>query len=306
VQARLLSRALPARLGQTTGPDSGAAGAKFAGTYGLEAALVSSVVDLGPGDFVSDALDHGVVEFLHGAGLSEVLRQGKTASSRMSGRGIRNAARGEVQCATAARLSGAPGTGERIWAALGAAALLKAQAKLARAGAKAAAKVESESSNVAQDERSTCQAGVAVVFALPGEGSAPLWKKALRFAAQQELPVVFVVLPAARARGRASTARAGFRLSALAQRCGVPTITVDADDAVAIYRVVQESIGHARIGGGAALLECIPFALQNTPGKGKATEDAIAGLERYMEQRGVASRAWMEREAQAFAKRLKR
>lgn len=38
----------------------------------------------------------------------------------------------------------------------------------------------------------------------------------------------------------------------------------------------------------------------------RITEDAIAGLERTIVQRGVAARAWMEPEAKAFAKRIAR
>ena len=38
----------------------------------------------------------------------------------------------------------------------------------------------------------------------------------------------------------------------------------------------------------------------------RITEDAIAGLERTIVQRGVAARAWMEREAKAFAKWIAR
>jgi TPP-dependent pyruvate/acetoin dehydrogenase alpha subunit len=75
---------------------------------------------------------------------------------------------------------------------------------------------------------------------------------------------------------------------------------------VAIYRVAQESIGHARIGGGVALIECVPFVLVGSAGKVKMTEDAIAGLERTMLQRGVASRAWLDRAAKSFAKRIAR
>ena len=80
-------------------------------------------------------------------------------------------------------------------------------------------------------------------------------------------------------------------------------IAVDADDAVALYRVAQESIGHARIGGGPALMECVPFVLQTTESKRRPATDAITALERYLLQRGVASRAWIEREAKSFAKR---
>jgi len=75
---------------------------------------------------------------------------------------------------------------------------------------------------------------------------------------------------------------------------------------VAIYRVAQESIGHARIGGGTALMECVPFVPVGATGKVRVTQDAIAGLEQYMVQRGIASRAWMEREAKSFARRVAR
>jgi TPP-dependent pyruvate/acetoin dehydrogenase alpha subunit len=235
---------------------------------------------------VSDALAGGVVDFLRGTALSEVLRRGKAARPGKSGTG----ASGEVaECGMAGRLPGPADTAERIWMALGAAAALKATAQ-----AKGEATAEG-----AADANTGRQSGVVVIYALPGELTAAQWKKALRFAAEQELPVVFVALAAARG------VKAGG-VSALAQGCGVPAIAVDADDAVAIYRVAQESIGHARMGGGAALMECVPFALEGAAGKVRVTEDAIAGLERYMVMRGVASRTWMEREAKNFAKRVKR
>jgi TPP-dependent pyruvate/acetoin dehydrogenase alpha subunit len=287
VQARTLARALPAaRRGQT---------------HGLEAALVSAAVDLGPGDLVSDALAGGVVDFLRGATLGEVLRAGKADASRRSRRSGTGVRGGSMECGAAGRLPGTADAAERIWTALGAAAALKAATSQARGEAQAKEKAEVEAD--ATDAAAARQAGVVVVYALPGEASAGLWKKALRFAAEQELPVVFVVLPAARARG--GKAKVGG-VSALALGCGVPAIAVDADDAVAVYRVAQESIGHARIGGGVALIECVPFVLVGSAGKVKMTEDAIAGLERTMLQRGVASRAWMDRAAKSFAKRIAR
>jgi TPP-dependent pyruvate/acetoin dehydrogenase alpha subunit len=288
-QVRTLALALPsARRGQRPA----------AGTLGLEAALVSATVDLGAGDMVSDALAGGVVDFLRGTSLKEVLRAGKAGASasrrsRKSGTGVRGLV---AECGTAVRLPGIADAAERIWAALGAAAALKAAAQ-ARVEAKAKAEVKAKATDMAEAR----QAGVVVVYALVDEVPAALWKRALRFAAEQGLPVVFVALPAARARG--GKARAGG-VSALARGCGVPAIAVDADDAVAIYRVAQESIGHARMGGGAALMECVPFVLEGAAGKGRQREDAIAALERTIVQRGVAARAWMEREAKAFAKRL--
>lgn len=247
---------------------------------GLEACLVSASVDLGPGDLVSDAIGGGVVEFLRGAGLGAVLRPGK-------------AKRGPVaDCGAATRLPGGMGIAERIWVALGAAAAVKAAGAQAKVEAKAAGTTAGESPKDTQV--------VVVVYVLAGEVSAAVWRKALTFAAKRELPVVFVVLPARGGKGRAGG------VIALAQRCRVPGIPVDADDAVAIYRVAQESIGHARIGGGGALIECVPFVLAGSAAKVRVTQDAIAGLEQTMVQRGVASRAWMDRAAKSFAKRIAR
>jgi len=279
MQARVLGKALPK--------------AKRGKTRGLEAALVSTAADLGPGDLVSDALAGGVVDFLRGASLKEVLRAGKagaSASRRSRKRGTA-ASGGVAECGAAGRLPGPADAAERIWMALGAAA-----AALKAATAQARRETKAEDKDEGATER---QVGVVVVYTLPGELTAAQWKKALRFAAEQELPAVFVALPAA----RGGKVKAGG-VSALAHGCGVPAIVVDAEDAVAIYRVAQESIGHARIGGGAALMECVPFVLEGAAGKVRVTEDAIAGLERYMLQRGVATRAWMERETKNFAKRL--
>jgi TPP-dependent pyruvate/acetoin dehydrogenase alpha subunit len=263
VRLRTLARALPA--GRRDG-------------LGMEACLASTSLDLGPGDLVSDTLTGGVVEFLRGASLGEALRPGKTATRR----GPR------ADCSAAARMPAGLAIAERIWTALGAAAALKAEAAQAKAAAKAAAETAE-------------QPGVVVIYVKPGEVPVALWQKALPFAAKQELPVLFVVLPAAR--GAAGTGR---RLCETSQRYGVPGIPVDTDDAVALYRVAQESIGRARIGGGAALMECVPFVLESASGNRNGTPDGIAGLENYLLQRSVVTKIWMGQEAKSFAKRVAR
>ena len=157
-------------------------------------------------------------------------------------------------------------------------------------------------SRASETDKEAKQAGVVMIYAQPRETPAAVWRKALSFAAEQHLPAIFVVLPPSRRQPHNGT---GFgALSALALRCGVPGIPVDADDAVAIYRVAQESIGHARTGGGPALMELVPFAIPGARSARNATADAIAALESYMLQRGVATRTWMQREAKAFAKRI--
>jgi TPP-dependent pyruvate/acetoin dehydrogenase alpha subunit len=260
MRARMLEKALPAgRRGRvvTGGPKGHAAG-----TVGMEACLVSPSADLRPGDLVSDALAGGVVEFLRGATLATALLAGKV--SRKDGV--------VADCGAAARLPDVSGIAERLWAAVGAAAALKATAAK--------------------------EAGVVVAYVRPGEVPAAVWRKLLEFAAEQVLPILFVVMPAAR--GRAAAAGVG----ALALRCGVPGIAVDGDDAVAIYRVAQESIGRARIGGGAAVIECVPFVVSGAKGKRGQPSDAIAAMEGYLLQRGVVKQAWMDRESRIFAQRL--
>jgi TPP-dependent pyruvate/acetoin dehydrogenase alpha subunit len=273
LQARMLEKALPAAR-------RARAAAEYAtGIAGLEACLVSATIDLGPGDLVSDALSGGVVEYLRGVGLGEVLRAGskraKQAASASSG------PRGMIaDCGRAAALPGAPGIAERLWAVMGAAAALKAAAIEAKKAAKA-------------EDAAQPQQGLVVAYVRPGEATAAVWRRAFEYAAVQVLPVVFVVMP--------GETKAGG-VSELARECGVPGIAVDGDDAVAIYRVAQESIGRARAGGGAVLLECVPFVLHG--GAGKPTPNAIAGIEQYMLQRGVVTRRWMEREAKSFQRRL--
>jgi TPP-dependent pyruvate/acetoin dehydrogenase alpha subunit len=239
-------------------------------TAGLEAGLVSPSVDLGPHDVVSDALGSGVVDFLRGATLESVLRPDKATRKR----GFK------ADCGAAGRLLRPTGIQERIWTGLGAAAALKAL----RAQEKA--------------ETPAGQSGVAVIYTRLGEVSPGLWREALKFAATHDLPVMFVVLPPVAGRAKAGA------VSAVATKHGIPGIAVDASDAVAIYRVAQEAIGRARIGGGAALMECVPFTIEGARNGRKVSQDAIAGLEEYMLSRGVTTKAWMEREAKSFAKRI--
>jgi hypothetical protein len=231
-------------------------------THGLEACLVSPAIDLGPGDLIGDVLGGTVVDFLRGLPASGKKRK-LTAS-----------------CGHASSLPGAAGSVERIWTALGAAATLQAFA------------VRAESKDAAP-----AQPGVVVLYILPDEIPSALLKKMLAFAREQNLPLIFVVLPSASASMRKKTGR----FSDLALSCGVPAIPTDAADAVAIYRVAQESIGHARIGGGPAVVECVKFI---PAAKRRHTADAIADLKQYMLPRKVVSQAWLNREAKLFAQKI--
>ena len=244
-----------------------------AGARGLEACMASTSVDLGPRDLVSDVVAGAGVEFLRGATAESVLRP---ESKRK--RGLK------AECGYAARLPAVAGIQERVWAALGAAAALKAQ----------------HAQDKAESKDATTQSGVAVVYTRIGEVSPGLGRSALAFAAAEQLPVLFVVLPQPR---NIKPTKPGA-MGSIALRQGLPWIAVDVNDAVAIYRVAQEAIGRARIGGGAALIECVPFLLDGAKAGRDASGEAIAVLEQHILDRKVATISWMQREAKSFAKRV--
>ncbi len=109
--------------------------------------------------------------------------------------------------------------------------------------------------------------GVAVAYLRDRELAAADWKRVLRVASDGDLPLVIVA--------------AGAAEVPLASRA-VPVIPVDAADAVAIYRVAQESLLRARAEGGVAVIECV-----------RTGADPVALLARQLTARGIATPAWI-------------
>ena len=98
--------------------------------------------------------------------------------------------------------------------------------------------------------------GVVIAYVKRGDLSAAEWKRVFTVA-RPDLPLIFVAIPGGVAKidlERSARAAAGSSPA-------VPVIPVDAGDAVALYRVTQESIGRARAEGGIAVVECIPFGV---------------------------------------------
>jgi TPP-dependent pyruvate/acetoin dehydrogenase alpha subunit len=253
-------------------------------TRGLEAALVSTAVDLAANDLVSDSLATPVLDLLRATSFAPPTHEAETPPLKPKARAALTA------WATPSTLPPTPTIADRIGIAIGAAVALKAAATKSK-------------SHIKTKGGTTRQPGVVVAYTQPGEVPPSLWQKALAFAAQHDLPILFVVLPPLRTK-IANTPNPPARLSAviaIALRNRVPGITVDANDPIALYRVAQESIARARIGGGPALIECAPFAVH---GSRTPPEDALPALERYLLHRGVATRAWMDREAKAIIRRI--
>jgi hypothetical protein len=137
--------------------------------------------------------------------------------------------------------------------------------------------------------RAAGQAGVAVVYAGQGELKPKEWAAVLSCAA--DAPVIFVVLP---------EPGEPLGVAELASRAGVPGIPVDASDAVAIYRVAQESIGRARADGKAALIAGVPFFDK----KGKKIVDPVEFLGQQLLAKRVATASWMAGVETRFRRRL--
>ena len=161
----------------------------------------------------------------------------------------------------AGRLDAVDDPVERLWCAVGAGLALKA-----------AVLEEGETR------------GVVVAYARAGELKAAEWKRVL--AGAKDAPVVFVLLP-----DEGDSAA----VAELAGKCGVPGIPVDAADAVAIYRVAQESIVRARADGVAALIAAVRLDEKSDPVK-------VLGEQIIAKQ--VASAAWVGGVVAKFQKRM--
>lgn len=137
---------------------------------------------------------------------------------------------------------------------------------------------------------------ISMIFTGDESAASADWEQALAFAAAQELPVLFLC------GGAPLPGRKTADLAARAKSFGVPAIVADANDAVAVYRVVYESMQRARLGRGPTLIDCRPFVLE-TPRKSSSLDaDAISILRQYLQTRSFFPERMDEEIAAAFRK----
>jgi TPP-dependent pyruvate/acetoin dehydrogenase alpha subunit len=142
------------------------------------------------------------------------------------------------------------------------------------------------------------RANVVVAYVRRGAVSGEVWRRVLELAGTLELPLIFVVLPAGRDKKRDGMTN----LSANTARWGVPGIPVDAGDAVALYRVAQESLGRTRGGDGPVLIECVAHPLEGSGGDGPG--DPLVQIKEFLLGRNVCSKAWLERAGDGLRRRI--
>ena len=160
---------------------------------------------------------------------------------------------------------------------------------------------------VAYAYRSLGKANVVVALADDGLAALGFWHEAASLASRHRLPIVFIVENRAQSHANGtSVIQSDEDLRDRAEAYGIPGITVDGNDIVAVWRVTQESIHRARTGAGATLIECRTWRWQAEADKPSANgrsrsklacwqHDPLQHMEHYMKKRKLWQQAWKDR-----------
>ncbi len=127
---------------------------------------------------------------------------------------------------------------------------------------------------------------VALAFVGSAQDVSPDGDAAMRFSAGRRLPVIWITqTPAERS--------SAVPVEGLRPR--LPRIATDGEDAVALYRVLQETIRQARTGGGPTWLDAQTGAPETDSGAGRAVATtrsrdlSVVKMRRYLETRRLLS-----------------
>ena len=136
--------------------------------------------------------------------------------------------------------------------------------------------------------------GLVLAFAEAGAAE-PGWQQALEWAQQSQLPLLLTCADATGGRSRStklgSEPALNFStISKFAKRLRLPVLTVDGEDAVAVYRVMQESVLRARLGGGPAVLWAVMTPVSGSSAKLPRASQPIVRLEKYLAARDISLR----------------
>jgi TPP-dependent pyruvate/acetoin dehydrogenase alpha subunit len=197
---------------------------RIATIRGQEAVRVSTSLELGEDDLISDTEPTAGMGWLLGGDRARLLRGIAGAKSKTD-------VLAEAGCKLL--LARVADKEERLHLALGAALALKTQKRT----------------------------GIVVAYARKDEMSAGSWRKTLSSAAKLALPIIFVALPRP---GAVRKSAESNELCDVARLTGVPGIPVDACDSVALYRVTQESLGRTRGGDGPVLIESVRWRVDGS------------------------------------------
>ncbi len=126
-----------------------------------------------------------------------------------------------------------------------------------------------------------------VAISITNPDIAANWTAVLTMAQAERLPLIVIIADRTSPDKKLATDLTWDSMSRLARKLKLPTVAVDGEDAVALYRVVQECMHRAKHGDGPALVWCSYLAETS---QHKASR-SIAGMERYLAVRGLGPRA---------------
>ncbi len=124
--------------------------------------------------------------------------------------------------------------------------------------------------------------------------SEPQWTEALTWAQTDKLPLVLVCADLSGAEAFRQTSQAQSEalewhsFQRVAGRLKLPILSVDGQDAVAVYRVMQESILRARAHGGPAVLWAVLPSEREIRRSHKAVTSPLDRLEHYLRTRKIS------------------
>jgi acetoin:2,6-dichlorophenolindophenol oxidoreductase subunit alpha len=231
---------------------------------GQEACRVSTAIDLGPGDLVSDSQVGVVMDLLAGAKADSLLKRVNELFSGKKG------AKEGTPVVSGRLLQWMDDVSERLRMAMGAALSFKTLGRT----------------------------NVVVAYVRHGEVAKAVWRRLLELASKLELPMIFVLLPAVKGQRISGMTD----VSAKTARWGVPGIPVDSGDAVALYRVAQESLGRTRGGDGPVLIECVELRVGGK--SAGASVDPLVQMKEFLLSRKVVTKAWLEGAGSGLRKRI--
>jgi pyruvate dehydrogenase E1 component alpha subunit len=149
--------------------------------------------------------------------------------------------------------------------------------------------------NAAIANKKTRNKQIAVAFRGSSNASPDLLHEAMRQAGKRNLPILFVCYSDSDSR----------EICLKAQECGFPGVSVDGDDAVAVYRVATEAIAHARRGSGPTLIDCKPWLLsEHKSGKRQKAGNPILRMEEYLTRKGLFDKKFKSNVTAAFRREL--
>lgn len=236
-------------------------------TFGQEACRVATAIELNADDLVSDIEANAAMDYIFGAALAPLLRRigGDVSGAKSAAKSLTK------EVGPTRQLPSIDDADNRLKVALGAALALKTRK----------------------------QNNIVVAYVRYADLPKRSWKEVLALAARLDLPIIFVVLPEEASKDSKST-----NICIKARSAGMPGIPVDIKDAVALYRVAQESIGRTRGGDGPVLIECI--SLRPAGQRKDEIDDPILHMQNFMTGRKVCTKDWANRVGDVFQKKLTR